>query len=63
MQIVLLISLLTDLTEIVRDIFIYLLMEYSWCLALKSLSVTGGHDNFQWVPDENSDAAAVSFKT
>ena len=52
MQIVLLISLLTDLTEIVRDIFIYLLMEYSWCLALKSLSVTGGHDNFQWVPEE-----------
>ena len=26
-------------------------------------TVTGGHDNFQWVPDENSDAAAVSFKT
>ena len=29
MQIVLLISLLTDLTEIVRDILSYLLMEHS----------------------------------
>ena len=23
---------------------------------------TGGHDNFQWVLEENIDSAAVSFK-
>lgn len=61
----LLISPLTDWKEIVKEIFSLSLngTELNFDIEKSMVyTVTGGHSNFQWVPEEGSEATAASCK-